>query len=71
MINVLIIVSSLVGGYILFLTSFYFLAKLMFPKVDVSQEKEYMRAIEILEEKRRRQARNPRRQSVGFSKQAA
>jgi len=68
----IIIISALLAGYIVFMMSFYLLAKWIFPKIDVSEEEEYSKALEALEAKKRRAERHSKRSRVyRFNKQAA
>jgi len=72
MIDILLILLALLSGYILFMASFYLLVKLIFRKVNVSEEQEYLQALELLEEKRRKQTRYAKRsRSYGLTNQAA
>lgn len=68
----LLIISSLVAGYIVFMMSFYLLAKWIFPKIDVTEEEEYSNALEALEAKKLRASRQSKRTRIyRFNKQAA
>jgi hypothetical protein len=70
--NALVIVSVLFFGYVLFMLSFYLLAKLLFPKIDVSEEEEYSNALEVFEAKKLKEIRRARRGRIyRFNKQAA
>jgi hypothetical protein len=70
--NALIIVSVLFFGYMIFMLSFYLLAKWLFPKIDVSEEEEYSNALEVFEAKKLKQVRHARRGKMyRFNKQAA
>jgi hypothetical protein len=70
--NLLLIISSFLTAYIVFMMSFYLLAKWMFPKIEVSEEEEYNNALEALEAKKLRAARHSRRSRIyRFNKQAA
>ena len=68
----LLIISSLLIGYIVFMMSFYLLAKWIFPKIDVTEEEEYSNALEALEAKKLRAARHSKRTRIyRFNRQAA
>ncbi len=68
----LLIISSLLIGYIVFMMSFYVLAKWIFPKIDVTEEQEYSNALEVLEAKRLRATRHSKRTRIyRFNRQAA
>jgi hypothetical protein len=70
--NILLIISSLLMGYIVFMMSFYLLAKWIFPKIDVTEEEEYSNALEALEAKKLKAARHSKRNKVyRFNRQAA
>lgn len=68
----LLIISSLLTGYVVFMMSFYLLAKWIFPKIDVTEEEEYSNALEALEAKKLKAARYSKRTRIyRFNKQAA
>lgn len=70
--NFLLIISSFFTAYVIFMMSFYLLAKWIFPKLDVSEEEEYSKALEALEAKKLRAARHSKRTRIyRFNKQAA
>ena len=64
MMNALLIISSLVMGYVVFMMGFYLLAKFIFPKIEVTEEEEFSNAREALEAKRLREARAAKRSNI-------
>jgi hypothetical protein len=70
--NILVMISALFFGYLVFMASFYVLAKWLFPKIDVSEEEEYSNALEVFEQKKLKEVRQSRRSRIyRFNKQAA
>jgi hypothetical protein len=70
--NILVMISVLFCGYVLFMGSFYLLAKWLFPKIDVSEEEEYSNALEVFEAKKLKEVRHAKRNKIyRFNKQAA
>jgi len=70
--NFLLIIASLLIGYVVFMMSFYLLAKWIFPKIEVTEEEEYTTALQALEAKQLKASRQSRRAKIyRFNKQAA
>jgi hypothetical protein len=52
--NILMIVLSLICAYIIFVSASYFLARLLFPKIEVDMEKGMPEKPKVVREKRAR-----------------
>jgi hypothetical protein len=70
--DLLLIILSMLIGYIVFMASFYLLSKWFFPKIDVTEEEEYAHALEALEAKKIKESRRSKRTGIyRLNKQAA
>lgn len=68
--NILLIIVSLLIGYVIFMMSFYLLAKVIFQKIELTEEEEYLYAREALEAKRMKEIRNTKRdKALRFGKE--